>query len=221
MNRKLLGIIAGISLIGLTGCTQTDIVAKYGISSFASLTEVVNPTVDAEWSSWVIEAPDGSAKFLLSQDFKTTAPHDVMLMVDIQPFLDAGLDVSRLPQGMVVENWLMLGQSLGDQAFSESAKSSAEASLKELVRLSRDTLGYHEVLDHYGIALGEGNVFEWAKDRSTNDKDLVFVLNPDVFREAGVDVSNVAGWIFAEVEVMDESGKPIMVEKLLKPFNLD
>lgn len=221
MKRLISGVVAGISLIGLSGCTQTDIIAEYGVSSFASLSEAVEITVDPEWSSWVIEAPDASVMFYLSRDFKATSPHDVMLMVDVLPFLEAGLDVSRLPQGVLIENKLMLGQSLGDQSFTDSAQASAEASLKELVRLSRDTLGYHEALDHYGLSLGDGNGFEWAKDRSTNDKDIVFVLNPEMFRDAGVDVANVAGWILAEVEVMDESGNPTKVEKLLKPFNVD
>jgi F420-0:gamma-glutamyl ligase len=64
-------------------------------------------------------------------------------------------------------------------------------------------------------------MFEWAKDMTTNDKDIVFVLNPEVFINAGVDASNVEGWVFAKVETMDESGKKIEVDKFLKPFDLD
>ena len=70
------------------------------------------------------------------------------------------------------------------------------------------------------LPICNGNKFEWAKDLSANDKDIVFVLDPQVFTDAGVDVANVNGWIFAKVEVMDESGNKVEVEKLLKPFNL-
>lgn len=47
----------------------------------------------------------------------------------------------------------------------------------KIVEKSRDSIGYHAALDHYGIDLENGNMFEWAKDISTNDKDIVFVLN--------------------------------------------
>jgi hypothetical protein len=69
------------------------------------------------------------------------------------------------------------------------------------------------------VDLGDGNLFEWAKDMRTNDKDMVFVLNPDPFIAAGVDPNRVEGWVFAEVTVDDADGKPIQVYKILKPFN--
>jgi hypothetical protein len=55
---------------------------------------------------------------------------------------------------------------------------------------------------------------------NTNDKDIVFVLNPDPFIAAGVDPARIEGWAFAKVTVDDENGKPIQVDKILKPFNL-
>ena len=63
-------------------------------------------------------------------------------------------------------------------------------------------------------------MFEWAKDMASNDKDIVFVLNPEPFIAAGVDPSKIDGWIFAKVETKDESGKTVFVDKLLKAFNL-
>jgi hypothetical protein len=63
-------------------------------------------------------------------------------------------------------------------------------------------------------------MFEWAKDMSANDKDIVFVLNPKPFIDAGVDPDRVEGWVFARVTVDDESGKPVELDKFLKPFNL-
>jgi hypothetical protein len=63
-------------------------------------------------------------------------------------------------------------------------------------------------------------MFEWAKDMGTNDKDMVFVLNPEPFIAAGVDPGKIAGWAFAKVTVDDENGKPIEVDKILKPFDL-
>ncbi|MDR3325447.1 MAG: hypothetical protein LBS82_05645, partial [Spirochaetaceae bacterium] len=68
--------------------------------------------------------------------------------------------------------------------------------------------------------VGGGNLFEWAKDMSVNDKDIVFVLNPEPFIAAGTDPNAIDGWAFAPVTVDDENGKPVVVDKLLKPFNL-
>jgi hypothetical protein len=54
---------------------------------------------------------------------------------------------------------------------------------------------------------------------AANDKDIVFVLNPDPWIAAGVDPNAVDGWAFAKVMV-DVEGKPAEVDKILKPFDL-
>ena len=64
-------------------------------------------------------------------------------------------------------------------------------------------------------------MFEWAKDMGSNDKDIVFVLNPEPFIEAGADPEAIEGWIFGKVKVMDAKGRMIEADKLLKPYNLD
>jgi hypothetical protein len=89
-----------------------------------------------------------------------------------------------------------------------------------MVKLKRTAIGYHMAMDHYGVNLGDGNMFEWAKDMTVNDKDMVFVLNPLPFINAGVDPAGIAGWVLNKVTVDDENGRPIQVDKLLKPFNL-
>jgi len=219
---KKIGIIVVslLALVSLTACSQTDVIAKYGVSSFSEVIGVSNVSKDEILKGWSVNAPDGSARFIFSSDFKSSAPHDVMMETDAQPFIDAGLDVTKLPAGMYVEGKIMVGQSLGEQEFSSTVQKTAQDSFKQIVKLSRNTLGYHEALEHYGIDLGEGNKFEWAKDLSSNDKDIVFVLDPKIFISAGADVTNINGWVFAKVEVMDTNGKKVEVEKLLKPFNL-
>ncbi|MDR0876139.1 MAG: hypothetical protein LBN12_08025, partial [Clostridiales Family XIII bacterium] len=90
----------------------------------------------------------------------------------------------------------------------------------------RDSIGYHTALDHYNVMLGDGNMFEWAKDFSVNgqtkenqDKDIVFVLNPEPLIAAGVDPEKVDGWAYAQVSV-EIDGKAADVYKFLKPFDL-
>ena len=216
----VLGSLSAIALLTATACAQTDVIAKVSVTSFDSVLKLSDITTDEMYGGWSLAAPDDTARFIFSSDFKTSSPHDVMIETDAQPFIDAGLDTSKLPAGMLVDGMIMVGQDLGDTAFSDSAKATALASYEELVKLNRETIGYHEKLDHYGIDLGNGNKFEWAKDVSKNDKDIVFVLDPKIFISAGADVTNINGWVFAKVEVMDTNGKKVEVEKLLKPFNL-
>jgi hypothetical protein len=89
----------------------------------------------------------------------------------------------------------------------------------------RDSIGYHTALDHYNVMLGDGNMFEWAKDFAVNgqtdenqDKDIVFVLNPEPLIAAGVDPEKVDGWVYAQVPV-EIDGKAADVYKFLKPFD--
>ena len=91
----------------------------------------------------------------------------------------------------------------------------------DILSIQADLVGYHAALDHYGLSLQDGNVFEWAADVNTNDKDIVFVLNPQTLIDAGTNVEAVEAWIFAEVEIMQADGTMKMVPKLLKPFDLN
>lgn len=219
-KQLLLGTLAAIALLTFTACSQTDVVGQVSITSFEKILNLSDVTTDDMYGGWSLNAPDKSARFIFSSDFKTSSPHDVMLEVDAQPFIDAGLDVAKLLAGTLVDGKIMVGQELGDTAFPDSAKATALDSFKELVSLKRETIGYHEKLDHYGVDLGNGNKFEWAKDLSTNDKDIVFVLDPKMLIDAGVDPAKVTGWVFAKVEMKDASGQPVEVDKFLKPFEL-
>ena len=221
MKKKIIpGVLAAIALFSLTACAQTDVVGKISITSLDAVLKLSDVTTDTTYGGWSMSAPDKTARFIWSSDFHVSAPHDVMMVVDAKPFVDAGLDTAKLPAGMYADGKIMVGQDLGDTAFPASAKVSALASYEQLVRLKRETVGYHETLDHYGVDLGNGNKFEWAKDLGKNDKDIVFVLDPQVLIDAGVNPSMVAGWVFAKVEMKDATGKPFSADKFLKPFNL-
>jgi hypothetical protein len=113
----------------------------------------------------------------------------------------------------------MAGTKLSEAKPKYQGDPTPLSSYEQLVALKREAVGYHAALDHYGVNLGDGNLFEWAKDMGKNDKDIVFVLNPEPFVKAGVDAQKVDGWLFGKVPV-DIEGKPAEVDKFLKPFNL-
>lgn len=225
MKKKLiLTTLSLAAVLGLTACNnKLDVVGDQSIKSFGAVVDIMGDKVteDTTFGGWSLEAPDGTARLLWSKDYSKTTSNDAMLEVDAQPFLNAGLDASKLPEGMLVGDKIVVGTELGTDALTYSGDATPTASYEQIVKLYRDNITYHTALDHYGIALSNGNMFEWAKDMSTNDKDIVFVLNPQVFIDAGVDPNNVEGWVFAKVETLDENGKKIEVDKFLKPFELD
>lgn len=226
------------TLISLTACAQLDVVGKQSITSFSAVLDTVGDNVEADElnAGWSLKAPDDSVRFIWSEDYSKSPLHDVMLEFDAQPFLDAGLDTNKLPDnyafyegetmGSMGSKMLMVGTKLGKDQFKYNGDPTPLASYEQIVGKYRDSINYHTTLDHYGVKLGDGNMFEWAKDMKTNsydnsvqDKDIVFVLNPEPLIAAGVDPEKVEGWTYAQVPI-EENGKTTQVWKLLKPFDL-
>lgn len=219
MKRKLIFVaVSLIVLLTFASCKQLDVIGNTSITSFKEVLNVILDKIvtDEINGGWSLNAPDGSARFIWSKDFSKSPIHDVMLEFDAKPFIDAGLDVSKLPEGIVYNDKIMVGTKLGNESLTYDGDVTPLSSYENIVKLKRESIKYHAALDHYGVDLRDGNVFEWAKDLSTNDKDIVFVLNPKVFIDAGVDPQKLEGWVFAKVETMDMNGKPIEVEKFLR-----
>ncbi len=230
-------VVAGIAVVTLStvGCAASDVVATVAKTSFSAVAAASGNRVVwmEEDFGWSLATPSGD-RILIASDFGQNSVNggmadmdkpDAELVFDAAPFLAAGLDITKLPltDGIkyeIEDGTFMIHFELGAERFSADAKKSLAGTFSELVRTQRERIGYHQALDHYGIKLGNGNMFEWAKDMSKNDKDIVFVLNPEPFISAGIDPSRIEGWIFAKVEVMDDAGKKSQVDKLLKPFNL-
>ena len=237
MNKKRIialicvGVVAVFALSACSGLKSLDVVGTESVTSFSAILDTVGNKVTPDELNvgWSLSAPDDTVRFIWSEDYSKSPLHDVMLEFDAQPFIDAGLDINKLPDniafyeggtmGGMGNKMLMVGTKLGNDKLTYKGAPTALAAYEQIVSKYRDNIGYHTALDHYGVTLGEGNMFEWAKDMTTNDKDIVFVLNPQPFIDAGVDVNAVDGWVFAKVPV-DVDGKPTEVDKLLKPFDL-
>jgi hypothetical protein len=224
MKKRFIIVLLTLTMVfTLASCKKTDVVGETAKTSFDEILKVIpnNVVADDANGGWALNAPDDSARFIWSKDFATSPDYDVMLEFDAQPFIDAGLDADKLPEGMLVGDKIIVGSDLGDDSITYEKEATPIESFKKIVGLKRDLISYHAALDHYGIMVSEGNMFEWAKDMKKNDKDIVFVLNPQVFIDAGVDPAKVEGWVFAKVETMDMDGKKVEVDKLLKPFDLN
>ena len=222
-----LGLVIALSL---WACSALDVVGRYSISSFDDVLKTIpdNVSTDEKNGGWSLEAPDGSVRFIWSEDYSKSPLYDVMLEIDANPFVDAGLDTSRLPDNYTIdEDMLIVGAKLGDDVLTYNGSPTPLKAYEQIVDRYRSSINFHTSLDHFGVMLGDGNMFEWAKDMETNgmmdenqDKDIVFVLNPEPLITAGVDPEKVEGWVLAEVMVMDEKGKEMEVDKFLKPFDL-
>lgn len=223
MKKKyILTSILLVMMLIFASCSKLDVIGNKSIISFKEVLSAMPDkiAVDEVNGGWTLTAPDNSIKFFWSKDFSKSKIYDAMLEFDAQPFIDAGLDINKLPDGIVYEDKLVVGRELSSESLTYDGEASPLASYEKIVELKRDSVSYHAALDHYGIDLAGGHLFEWARDMSKNDKDIVFVLNPQVFIDAGVDPEKVEGWVFAKVETMDADGKKIEVDKFLKPFNL-
>jgi hypothetical protein len=215
-------LLCGLAASALAvSCGKLDVVGTDSARSFEKLLEISpRPAeLDEAKGGWSLAAPDGSVRFIWSRNYAESPLYDVMLEFDAAPFIAAGLDPQKLPGNFSFHGGrITAGTKLGTETLQ--GEEGPLASYKQIVRLKREAVGYHMAMDHYGVNLGGGNLFEWAKDPDANDKDMVFVLDPAPLTAAGADPARIAGWTFTTVPVDDENGKPVQVDKLLKPFDL-
>jgi hypothetical protein len=216
-------LFALLALLALASCGKLDVVGTGSVKSFDQVLKQLPQAVtrDEANGGWSLAAPDNSARFIWSKNYAESPRYDVLLELDASPFIAAGLVPERLSGNCAFSgDKLLVGAKLGTEQLKYQGAAAPLASYEQLVKRKRGVLGYHMAMDHYGVNLGGGALFEWARDMDSNDKDIVFVLNPEPFIAAGVNPNAVAGWIFTKVTVDDENGKPLAVDKLLKPFDL-
>ena len=225
MKKILFLILMVLAFFTFSACQALDVVGQASIISFDALLKIIPGQVSSDSSKegWAINASDGQAKIILSKDFSRTQP-DIWMEFDAVPFINAGLDVAKLPTDIYTydlsNKHIILTAEYGQDQFEYNGEATAIDTFKEIIRTHRKILGYHENLEHFGIPLGNGNMFEFAKDIDKNDLDMVFALNPSSLLEAGVNPSKLEGWVVGKVEVMSKDGEKVLVDKFLKPFNL-
>jgi hypothetical protein len=220
------GILAASSPDGAQAAFNTDIVGKAAVTSFSEMLGALEfpPVSDDEMGAWVLTDPDGNAAFWWRKSSEGMRGYDVFLCFDAEPFVNAGLDTEKLPKEMKEmlddRGKIMVGRKLSPKKLEYDGAVTPLSSFEQIVRLDRESVGYHAALDHYGVTVGDGSLFEWAKDMSKNDKDIVFVVDPKIFIDAGVDPSKVEGWVYDKVPLEDSRGRKFTAEKFLRPFNL-
>ena len=222
-------VVAAIIFLTVESAGGTlDVVGKRSEQSFDMVLNAIPDQVSKEdgGKAFALTAPDGSVRFIWSGETDESSRFDAKLQADADPFIQAGLDIGKLPKDYDVDgNVITIGVKLSSGSYT-GAEESALSAYEGLVKNGRSLINYHTDLDHFGVKLGGGNMFEWAKNLETSaatkqaqDKDIVFVLSPEPLIAAGVDPQKVEGWLYAPVQVM-ENGKKVQVNKFLKPFNI-
>jgi len=214
MKKVYIVLILILTLI-FSSCNATDVIGKNSKKSFDKIyeTNINDIGFVSNKNRFVFTLPTGET-FEWSKDFKDNK-EDIVFEVDVKPFLDAGLDANDLPDYITLKDGKLIFKfDLSDRSIKYDDKDGGKT-FEDIIDKHRDLLGYHEELEHFGLRLAEGYKIEWAKDMDTNDKDIVFILNPQALRELGVDVERVSGWTYTKMKEMDKE-----VELLLKPFDL-
>lgn len=213
MKKNKVFALMTASLLVVSGCS-TDVLGNKAVESFNKIAEKEASYIEVE----ELEPEKTVYRYTLSDNSSSFFWGDKTgISVDIKPFKEAGLDISKLPKEMIEADKLIIEF---EQAESKAGEDSNKA-FKSFVKDNRDAVGYHAQLDHFGIKLGNGNMFEWAQDIEKNDKDVVFVINPEMIAGYGADVTKIEGWVYADVEMMNDKGEKIIEKKLLKPFDLE
>ncbi|MDF2572392.1 MAG: hypothetical protein K0R55_3996, partial [Sporomusa sp.] len=159
-NKQIATIVACITIaVSLTACSGLkglDVVGKKSISSFDEILKTIPDNVKADEMNvgWSLEAPDGSVRFIWSEDYSKAPLHDVMLELDAEPFVNAGLDTSKLPENYAAyDGMLMVGKKLGNDELTYKGDPTPLAAYEQIVKNYRDSINYHTSLDHYGVKL--------------------------------------------------------------------
>ncbi|MDR1319815.1 MAG: hypothetical protein LBK56_00055 [Gracilibacteraceae bacterium] len=213
-RRAAIGAASLALAVFLAACApgSLDVVGQDSGRAFGEVLQAL-PAAEAG-DQWFVSAPDGGARFFWNGE-------SAALRADIQPFAAAGADISLLANAES-------GDIVITREFSPAGREKSEplADYELLAAAAGDVVGYHTALDHYNLDLGGGNLFEWAKDFAVHggtgeiqDKDIVFVLDPQPFIDAGADPAKVEGWLYSPVTV-DADGGSVEVYKFLKPADL-
>jgi len=205
-------------------CAKLDVVATDSSRAFDELLKAMESKslLYDNGDDWQLMSPAGDARFIFSKNKATVTDQYTLMEVNLAPFIAAGLDPALLPTDIfrIEDDLMVLGFATKITKATNKEDTNPLDSYNHILTLNRSRIGYHKQLDHYGIDLGNGNLFEWAKDMGANDKDLVFVLDPQPFIAAGADVYLIEGWTFGKVTVDDENLQPVEKDKLLKPSEL-
>lgn len=183
----------------LAGCSRSmSATERDAIRSFNDVLAVI--PAEGKDGDYQLAAPDRGAVFSFTNS-------SLGLIVDVAPFVDAGLDADALDCADIVdENNIRLNFSLpaGDM-LNGNIKDTAQAQFQADINYFREYLDYNNVTERYIISIEDAKI-EWNKDIENGEAGIVFVLKAEPLVAAGVEPQKVTGWEYVQVSV-EENGK--------------
>ena len=203
-------IIVIVLAFTLSENPKLDVVANHAVESFKTFGEIIKINGYDE-RLYNVYSPDGTEVFSYGES--------VQLTIDAGWFTAAGFDPDKFNGEAILEDSRLT--FISDYVKGVANGSNIFDTFENILRSNRHALEYHT--DHvlFELHLGGGNAFRWAKDWRTNTRGMTFVLNPQPFVEAGLELENLQGWALTNVNIMhgQESGQT--VPRLLKNYSFE
>ena len=205
----------------LAGCAKVDNVLKSGQESFAGIVKAYPDIIkDNTKEDYISLSVDGATTLKLSRDYGLTGKEDLLIETPLKPFLDAGLDVSKLTDGYKVQDEKFY--LIGDYGDGTGTKGTAQDSLFESVSYDRTMLTYHRDLDYCGIST-RGNEKDSFFTRTLNKifGDTAMLSDPKGLDRFGIRISK-SKFEYAKNYAKNDKDIVFMIEaKPLMAFGVD
>jgi len=223
MMRKIYLTIFLAAALFLTSCASWDLLGIGAAEAFERVMEDADEVWDEEeetFLGWQLYMPGADTFLFLYGDYW---PLDIALAVDYRPFRDAGFAGFRHIEDGIISPYghIWIGASFEIDAAGQTDEMTPRAAFEQILSYRPELIAYHDTGHHYMLHFGDsGHMIMFARDISTQEAGMVFMLNPQPFINAGVDVRNVSGWHFGPHETMTIRGQNVTMDFLVKTFDL-
>jgi uncharacterized protein YlzI (FlbEa/FlbD family) len=208
-------LILGVLGLVFLGCNRAITGGEESDRALAAFNAIVKANLDRKgyhdaMKHWGLSLP-GGGKFEWTKDTSANEA-DFAMVIPAEPFIQAGLEVSRLEgTGYVFQAAkIEAGESLPDLLLhlynvsdkKENAQGSEDA-LRRILKQRNTMVQYDEALGQHRLFLyDQGNApFEarWTEALGQGEADLVFVIPAEGLIQAGLDPARLdSGWVFTD-----------------------
>ena len=220
--KRLIIILFGILFLTLASCQGLDVIGNDSISAFEEMLNYYenNISYNSNYNTFELVSPDNSTILGWCADYSVGYQNGLIISVDASVFLKAGLNESKLPDNIIIDDdRLIFGVNYNFVQISSTELQMPLQAYKLILGENRYNLSFHSMGDHFSLKVGEGNSFEWAKDMLSNESDIVFMLDPQILTNADADITKIQGWELRTISVHSRMTM-IQTEKLVKSFNI-
>ena len=208
--KMIVAVVSVLAIVlSLAACGRVETGNETSDNAYAAFVAIVNQNKDklgfhSEKMHWGLELQED--KFEWSKD-SSAHQLDFAMALQAQPFIDAGLDVSKLEDsgyvfipgaeadGMKTPDLIAHPYDVSDK--KETAQGFEDA-MRRLLKQDPSLVSYNQEEKYYALHLSDGYVVRWTEELGLNDADMTFVIAADPLVAAGLDAAKMegSGWAF-------------------------